>query len=62
MNVTLIVNKDAAGPFRVERLLAANADVNAAATFTGGRTALQAAARGGHLHVTERLKRAGAKI
>ena len=38
----------------VERLLAARADVNAAAT-DGGWTALQAAAGGGHLKVVERL-------
>ena len=43
----------------VERLLAAGADVNAAAAH-GGRTALQAAAGGGHLDVVERLRQAGA--
>jgi hypothetical protein len=44
----------------VERLLATGADVNAAADYGGGRTALQAAARGGHLDVVERLRQAGA--
>ena len=45
----------------VERLLAAKADVNAAAARYGGRTALQAAAEGGHLVVVELLRAAGAK-
>jgi hypothetical protein len=47
----------------VERLLAAGADVNAAAGQSyDGRTlsALQAAAEGGHLDVVERLRQAGA--
>ena len=38
----------------VDRLLAAKAEVNAAAGY-GGRTALQAAAGGGHLEVVDRL-------
>jgi ankyrin repeat protein len=38
----------------VERLLQEKADVNAAAAYNG-RTALQAAARGGHLAIVERL-------
>jgi ankyrin repeat protein len=41
----------------VERLLAAGADVNAAAGNYGGPTALQAASRGGHLEVEERLRK-----
>ena len=45
----------------VERLLAADADVNAAAAEPYGRTALQAAAQRGHLEVVKRLKRAGAR-
>ncbi|RDW64095.1 hypothetical protein BP5796_10597 [Coleophoma crateriformis] len=45
----------------VERLLQANADVNAAAA-DGGRTALQAAAEGGHLKVVERLLQANADV
>ena len=44
----------------VERLLAAGADVNAAAAFDGGPTALQAASEGGYLDVVERLLAAGA--
>jgi ankyrin repeat protein len=54
----------------VERLLAAQADVNAAAAPTAptaplgykGRTALQAAAGGGHLEVVERLLAAQADV
>jgi hypothetical protein len=46
----------------VERLLAAEADVNAAATARYGRTALQAAAEGGHLNVMERLLAAKADV
>ena len=47
----------------VERLLAAQADVNAAtAAAFGGRTALQAAAVGGHLKVVERLLAAQADV
>ncbi|KAF8247817.1 ankyrin [Wilcoxina mikolae CBS 423.85] len=45
----------------VERLLAANADVNAAAT-SYDQTALQAAAEGGHLKVVERLLAANADV
>jgi ankyrin repeat protein len=45
----------------VERLLAAQADVNAAGG-DGGRTALQAAAGGGHLEVVERLLAAQADV
>jgi Ankyrin repeats (3 copies)/Ankyrin repeats (many copies) len=45
----------------VERLLAAGADVNAAAAHYG-RTALQAASRGGHLQIVERLLAAGADV
>ncbi|KAH0550901.1 hypothetical protein GP486_007735, partial [Trichoglossum hirsutum] len=43
----------------VEKLLAAGADVNAAAGYVG-RTALQAASERGHLEVVERLLAAGA--
>ena len=39
----------------VEWLLREKADVNAAARGDWGRTALQAAAEGGHLAVVERL-------
>jgi ankyrin repeat protein len=47
----------------VERLLTANADVNAAAAAgVYGRTALQAAAEGGHLEVVERLLTANANV
>jgi hypothetical protein len=46
----------------VERLLVAQADVNAAAAMSGGRTALQAAADGGHLEVIERLLAVGADV
>ncbi|KAI9767041.1 MAG: hypothetical protein M1840_006000 [Geoglossum simile] len=46
----------------VERLLWANADVNAAAAEHDGRTALQAAAGGGHVVVVERLLAAGANV
>ncbi|KAF8537641.1 ankyrin repeat-containing domain protein [Trichophaea hybrida] len=45
----------------VERLLAANADVNAAASIYGP-TALQAAAGGGHLEIVERLLAANADV
>lgn len=46
----------------VQRLLDAKADVNAAASGGGvGRTALQAAAEGGHLEVIELLKSFGAR-
>ena len=45
----------------VERLLAARAQVNAAAGRSG-RTALQAAAEGGHLEVVERLLAATADV
>jgi hypothetical protein len=45
----------------VERLLAAGAKVNpAAAVGDGWRTALQAAAGGGHLEVVQRLRENGA--
>ena len=44
----------------VERLLQKKADVNAADSYNG-RTALQAAAGGGHLDVVERLRAAGAE-
>jgi ankyrin repeat protein len=40
-------------------LLAANADVNATASFD--QTALQAAAREGHLEVVEKLEKSGAE-
>jgi ankyrin repeat protein len=43
----------------VERLLAAKADVNAAAARVGGHTALQAAAEGGHPDINKRIKNAG---
>ncbi|KAH7146798.1 hypothetical protein B0J13DRAFT_441905 [Dactylonectria estremocensis] len=43
----------------VEKLLAAGANVNAAAGYDG-RTALQAAAERGHLEIINRLKPAGA--
>ena len=46
----------------VEQLLAAKADTNAAAARYGGRTALQAAAGGGHLAVVERLLAAKADV
>ncbi|KAM0361958.1 hypothetical protein ACHAPK_011621 [Fusarium culmorum] len=46
----------------VERLLEAQADVNAAASRDGGRTALQAASAGGHIQVVERLLEAQADI
>jgi len=46
----------------VKRLLAANANVNAAAAGHDGRTALQAAAGGGHLEVVERLLTANANV
>ena len=44
----------------VERLLQEKAEVNAAAAESGGRTALQAAAGGGHLAVVDCLRGAGA--
>ncbi|KAI0976277.1 hypothetical protein F4678DRAFT_482490 [Xylaria arbuscula] len=44
----------------VERLLAANADVNAADRH--GRTALQTAAKNGHVKVVEKLLTAGANV
>jgi hypothetical protein len=43
-------------------LLMAGADVNAAAGYSGGRTALRAAAEGGHLEVVEKLLAAGAHV
>jgi uroporphyrinogen-III synthase len=43
----------------VDRLLAAGADVNAAAAYR--RSALQVAPRGGHSQVEDRLRAAGAK-
>lgn len=46
----------------VERLLTANADVNAAPGYDGGRTALQAAAGGGHLEMLWRLLTANADV
>jgi ankyrin repeat protein len=46
----------------VKRLLAANANVNAAAAGHDGRTALQAAAGEGHLEVVERLLTANADV
>ena len=46
----------------VERLFVAKADVNAAAADSGGHTALQAAAGGGHLEVVERLLVAKADV
>ncbi len=46
----------------VRKLLAANADVNAAAADDDGPTALQAAAGGGHLEVVERLLAANADV
>jgi hypothetical protein len=46
----------------VERLLTANANVNAAASTWDGRTALEAAAEGGHLEVVERLLTANANV
>ncbi len=46
----------------VRKLLAANADVNAAAANRTGRTALQAAAGQGHLNVVERLLAANADV
>jgi hypothetical protein len=48
-------------PEVVERLLAANAEVNAKPAECYGRTVLQAAAEGGHLEVVDRLKHAGAR-
>ena len=45
----------------VERLLAANANVNAAAATCHGKTALQAAVEGGHLEVKSLLLKKGAK-
>ena len=45
----------------MRRLLAANADVNAAAGYCG-QTALQAAAGAGHLEVVERLLAANADV
>jgi ankyrin repeat protein len=45
-----------------ERLLAAKAEVNATSTLIDGRTALQAASRGGHLEVVERLLAARADV
>ena len=47
---------------RIERLLAAKADVNAAAYQDNGRTALQAAAEGSHLEIVERLLTAKADV
>ena len=44
----------------VERLLQEGADVNAALAANWGITALQAAEKGGHLAVVERLYEAGA--
>jgi ankyrin repeat protein len=44
----------------VERLLQEKAGVNAAAAAVDGRTALQAAAGGGHVTVAECLRQAGA--
>ncbi len=46
----------------VRKLLAANADVNAAAATDHGRTALQAAAERGHLEVVERLLAGNADV
>jgi ankyrin repeat protein len=46
----------------VERLLAANADVNAGILRTDGRTAIQAAAEGGYLKIVERLLAANANV
>ncbi|EHK19820.1 uncharacterized protein TRIVIDRAFT_171764 [Trichoderma virens Gv29-8] len=46
----------------VEKLLAAGADVNAAAAGFYGRTALQAAAWNGHQEIVEKLLAAGADI
>jgi ankyrin repeat protein len=46
----------------VERLLVANADVNAIAIGYDGRIALQAAAEGGHLEVVKRLLAANADV
>lgn len=46
----------------VERLLGANAHVNAPAAGDGGRTALQAAADGGHLPIVDRLLAANADV
>jgi ankyrin repeat protein len=46
----------------VERLLAANADVNASVSMNGGQTALQAAAEGGHLEAVEKLLAANANV
>ncbi|KAJ6783166.1 hypothetical protein PWT90_03737 [Aphanocladium album] len=46
----------------VERLLAANADVNAAAGQDGGKTALEAAYCSGRMDIVERLLIAGADV
>ncbi|KAL8753875.1 MAG: hypothetical protein Q9199_004740 [Rusavskia elegans] len=46
----------------VEILLQAKADVNAAASYSGGRTALQSASWGGYLAVVERLLQAKADV
>jgi len=47
----------------VEKLLAANADINAAATDrSSGLTALQAAAKAGHLAIVEKLLAANADV
>ena len=46
----------------VERLLQEGADVNSPASDMDGRTALQAAAEGGHLAVVERLLQEGADV
>jgi hypothetical protein len=44
----------------VDRLLAANADVNGPAAELFGRTALQAAEKRAHFEIVRRLKQAGA--
>lgn len=46
----------------VTRLLQANAEIDAVAGKNKGRTALQAAAEGGHLAVVERLLQAKAEV